>query len=360
MLSTIKVGRKWKLEWNRRVYAGPIGRMQVLSLTNLTVACPVCITLLPAFITSCSDVLPSIVQRFLSKLAHTYFRKWPSPNATATGETLSRSTVVGAAAYATKFSTSVHRTNTIHGHVMYWWGTLNRSGCAAEPLTKITKNPSAPVVSHSALDIVLSWPFLILWIFRQPAHLRIASENLARNSDSTDLRSFWSGKNSFENDLYDVITVNKSCLTSPWRRMIFLTVTFLSVNHTFIGYNIRYNEVLDSLTCFKCILRPFWIYANNVQNPRAEFGRICVWYCWTYIWTNTTSLFLLQVVPNKLAFSCLRLIRLIKRSLFFIKTATFVHFLFTTLLEYDIFWTNVFILKMIMTIAELLTLFECM
>ena len=120
-------------------------------------------------------------------------------------------------------------------------------------------------------------PFLILWIFRQAAHLRIASENLARNSDSTDLRSFWSGKNSFDNDLYDVITVNKSCLMSPWRRMIFLTVTFLSVNNTFIEYNIRYNEVLDSLTCFKCILRPFWIYANYVQNPRAEFGRICVW-----------------------------------------------------------------------------------
>ena len=104
--------------------------------------------------------LPSIVQRFPATLSHIYCRKWTTPNATATGETLSVSTSYGgfscAAAHASTFSNSVYRTNTFHGHVMYWWRTLNWSGGAAEPLTKYAKKPSAPKVSHVALNIVLS------------------------------------------------------------------------------------------------------------------------------------------------------------------------------------------------------------
>jgi len=53
---------------------------------------------------------------------------------------------------------------------------------------------------------------------------------------------------------------------------------------------VRYNEVIDSFTGFKWNFAAIWIYANYDKNPLAEFGRIWVWWCWTYIWTNTTSL----------------------------------------------------------------------
>ena len=88
----------------------------------------------------------------------------------------------------------------------------------------------------------------IPWIFRQAAHPRTGKK---LNITSTYLRSFWSGKNSFGNYLFDVIIVKKSCFTSPRHRRIFW-VTFLSAYNTCIRVS---NEVQRSywhLTCFKC------------------------------------------------------------------------------------------------------------